>query len=113
MDDPGIIPLGGAFFTVLSHSVPLLLIASTLLELIGGLLILLAVKEKLGAFLLLVVLFFTTIVFHPFWFLEGDLREMQIAMFLKNLAIAGGLLLVLLNGIQPPSAPERPRERPL
>ncbi len=92
---------GESFFGMLSHSVPLLLIAATLFELLGGLLILLAVKEKLGAFLLLVVLFLTTIIFYPFWFQEGDVREMQIALFLKNLAIAGALLLVLLNGIQP------------
>ncbi len=99
---------GESFLGAIAHYIPLVLIAATLFELLGGLLILLAVKEKLGAFLLLVVLLFTTIVFHPFWFHEGDMREVQISLFLKNLAIAGALLLVLLNGIQPThSVPSR------
>lgn len=92
---------GGSFFSVLSQSVPLLLISVTLCELLGALLLLLAVKEKFGAFLLLIVVGLTTFLFYPFWFAEGDLREEQVALFLKNLAIAGALLLVLLNGIQP------------
>jgi len=90
----------GNFFGLLAQWVPLLLIGATLFELLGALLILLGVKEKLGAGLLILVLLSTTLLFYPFWFSEGADREMQVAIFLKNLAIIGGLFLVLLNGIQ-------------
>jgi putative oxidoreductase len=90
-------------FTVLTPWTPLLLIAATLLELVGGLLLLLGVREKLGASLLVLVLIPTTIIVHQFWFVEGGLRDVQQIMFLKNLAILGGLLMVLLYGAQSPA----------
>jgi uncharacterized membrane protein YphA (DoxX/SURF4 family) len=37
---------------------------------------------------------------HQFWFVEGGLRDVQQIMFLKNLAILGGLLMVLVFGAQ-------------
>ena len=42
----------------------------------------------------------TTILFHPFWYMEGAPRDLQTIMFLKNLAILGGLILMLLHGGQ-------------
>jgi uncharacterized membrane protein YphA (DoxX/SURF4 family) len=87
-------------FTVLIPWTPLLLIGATLLELIGGLLLLLGVKEKLGAALLILFLIPVTVIMHQFWFVEGGLRDVQQIMFLKNLAILGGLLMVLVFGAQ-------------
>ncbi|HEY4255562.1 MAG TPA: DoxX family membrane protein [Chlamydiales bacterium] len=84
--------------TFLAPWTPLLLLLATLFKLIGGLLLLLWVKEKIGAGLLVAFLIPTTILFHAFWFLEGPAQELQQVMFLKNLAIVGGLLMVLLNG---------------
>lgn len=77
---------------------PGFLILATLLELLGGLLLLLGVRDKLGAFLLILFLIPTTFLFHQFWFLEGSARDMQISFFLRNIAILGGLMMVLLNG---------------
>lgn len=77
---------------------PVLLIAATLFELIGGLLVLLGANEKLGATLLILFLIPATLLFHAFWFAEPNVREIQTAMFLKNLAILGGLFLILLHG---------------
>jgi len=79
---------------------PLILIAATLSELVGGLLLLLGFKEKLGASLLILFLIPATILMHQFWFFETPDKELQSAMFLKNLAILGGLVLVLLHGAQ-------------
>lgn len=79
---------------------PLLLIAATLFEMVGGLLLLLGMKEKLGASLLILFLIPATLLMHAFWLHEGGVRELQTIMFLKNLAILGGLLLVLLHGAQ-------------
>ena len=80
---------------------PLLLLVATLFEIVGALLLLLGVREKLGAALLVLVLVPATVVFHQFWFLTSDAgRDLQQAMFLKNLAILGGLILVLIHGAQ-------------
>lgn len=76
----------------------LLLLLTVLLELSGGLMILFSYKEKIGAGLLIILIIPVTLVFHPFWFLEGSSKEIQSAMFLKNLAILGGLILVTLHG---------------
>lgn len=75
-----------------------LLILATLLELLGGLLLLLGIRDRLGAFLLIVFLIPSTVLFHQFWFIEGGARDLQIAFFLRNVAILGGLMLVVLQG---------------
>ncbi len=87
-------------FTFLTPWSPLLLVVAVLLTLIGGLLVLLGMKEKLGAFLLILFLIPATILYHPFWFLDGETKDLQTIMFLKNLAILGGLLLMVLHGGQ-------------
>ena len=83
---------------------PLLLITATLFEILGGLLVILGVKEKLGATLLVLFLVPTTIIMHPFWFEQGAVYELQTIMFLKNLAILGGLLLIIVFGAQAKSS---------
>jgi uncharacterized membrane protein YphA (DoxX/SURF4 family) len=85
---------------ILTPWAPLLLITATFFELIGGLLLLLGVHEKIGATLLVLFLIPTTVLFHPFWVFDGSVRELQSIMFMKNMAILGGLLMVLLHGAQ-------------
>lgn len=87
-------------FAALTPWSPLVLIIATLFELVGGLLILLGVKEKLGAGLIMAILIPMTLVMHPFWFIEGAERELQTIFFLKNLGILGGLILISLHGVQ-------------
>ena len=85
-------------FMTFAYWTPFLLILSTSFELLGALFLLLGIKEKLGASLLILFLIPVTILFHPFWLLEGSEREIATPMFLKNLSIMGGLILVILNG---------------
>lgn len=75
-----------------------LLVCATIMELLGGLLVFLGLRARLGAFLLLLFLIPTTIIFHHFWFLQGSDKDLQMTMFLKNLSIFGGLLVVLALG---------------
>ena len=75
-----------------------LLILGTAFELFGSLMVLFGYKEKIGACLLILLLVPATFVFHPFWFMEGQAYEIQTAMFFKNLAILGGLMLIVLYG---------------
>lgn len=90
------------WFAILIPLSPFILILATLCELIGALLLLLGVRQKLGAGLLLLFLIPVTLIMHPFWFLEGGPKELQSILFLKNLAIVGGLLLAYLQAPQIP-----------
>jgi len=78
--------------------VPEILLIVTIIELVGALLIFFGAKEKFGAFLLILFFLPATILLHPFWFLTGVKRYLQMIMFLKNLAILGGLLLFFVFG---------------
>ena len=79
-----------------AQGVPALLLAgATALELGGGLSLLTGYKLRWGVAALLVFLVPVTLVFHNFWAFRGEQQQLQLAMFLKNLAIAGGLLVVL------------------
>ncbi len=87
-----------SFFTSVILFTPVLLIISTAMELTGAFLLLLGIREKVGAFLLLIFLVPVTLLYHQFWFIEGSDKGLQQVMFLKNLAIMGGLIMVLLHG---------------
>jgi uncharacterized membrane protein YphA (DoxX/SURF4 family) len=80
----------------------LLLMGNIVFQLIGGSLILLGYKTRLGAILLILFLIPTTLVFHM-----DFSKEMQVIAFLKNLAIIGGLLMVVYAGAGPISLDER------
>jgi putative oxidoreductase len=94
--------LGGTLITEQVHeflleSASLILGVATFLEICGALLLLLGIKVKWGAFMLLVFLIPTTIIFHAFWFEIGADQEKEIGIFLKNLALIGGLLYFLIG----------------
>jgi len=85
-------------FTALISWTPEILIVITTLELIAALLIFFGIKEKFGAFLLLIFFVPATFLLHPFWFLTGANRTFQMVMFLKNIALLGALLLLMVLG---------------
>jgi putative oxidoreductase len=91
------------FFAAILPWVPAILVVATVLELLGGLLILFGIKPRIGAFLLVIFFVPATILLHQFWFLEGIKRELQMVMFVKNIAILGGLLYILALGTKLPS----------
>lgn len=68
----------------------------------GGMSILLGYRAKAGALLLMLFLIPATLVFHTDF---GD--RIQMIMFLKNLAIMGGLLMVTAFGSGPYSLDHR------
>ncbi len=77
---------------------PLMLIVGTIFEGLGALLLLLGLKPRGGAVLLILFLIPTTLFFHAFWTIKGADHDVQMIMFLKNLSILGGLFLVLAYG---------------
>ncbi|MCL6506872.1 MAG: DoxX family protein [Bryobacteraceae bacterium] len=89
--------------------VPLFLVLAILLEVGGGLSVLLGYKTRLGAALLIVFLVAATLIFHNFWTYPGPEQQIQMIMFMKNLAIMGGLALLVGRGAGPLSLDERQR----
>jgi putative oxidoreductase len=88
-----------------AHGVPYASIAvplSGVLALFGSLSIALGYRAKFGAWLLVLFLVPVTLTMHNFW-AETDpmMRQMQMAMFMKNLAILGGALLITHFGSGP------------
>jgi len=74
-----------------------IMIAISIVELIGGLMLLFGFWSRFGALLLLIILVIMTIVYHDFW-AEGIESHIQKMHFLKNLSIAGGLLYAMCCG---------------
>lgn len=73
-----------------------LLPLAILAELGGGLAILLGVFSRWAALALAGFCIVTALVFHTAW--SGDGGQGQFINFMKNLALAGGLLLLAANG---------------
>lgn len=79
-----------------------LLVAAIATELLGGLALLVGLKTRLTAFVLIGFLATATLIFHTSL---GE--QQQLLHFLKNLAILGGLLLVMNEGTGPLSLDQR------
>jgi putative oxidoreductase len=77
-------------------AVALALAAAT--ELIGGLALLAGFKTRIAAWLLFLYLIPATLLFHNFWAMHGMEQQDNMAHFMKNLAIMGGLLLIANYG---------------
>lgn len=79
-------------------AVPLFLLGAIVFELLGGLSVMTGTYARIGAVALIVFLVPVTLVFHDFWVYEGAEQQMQMANFLRNVALMGGLLLVIAQG---------------
>jgi len=73
-----------------------------LMILAGGLSILLGYHPKVGAWLLVIFLIPTSFYMHRFWGIEDQMQSMnQMIMFMKNMVIIGGALLIAYFGSGP------------
>jgi putative oxidoreductase len=88
-----------------SQGVPLASIAvplSGVLAIAGGLSILLGYRAKLGAWLLVLFLVPVTLMMHKFWVVQDPMTaQMQMILFMKNVAMLGGALLISQFGAGP------------
>jgi putative oxidoreductase len=75
-----------------------LLVATIVIELIGGLMIALGWKARWAALAIFVFLIPTTLIFHAFWTVDPEQVRSQMIQFNKNLAIMGGMLYVAVFG---------------
>jgi len=95
-----------------SQGVPLasiLVPASGVIAFLGGLSILLGYRARIGAWLIVLFLIGVTPM-HKFWGISDPMmQQMQMVMFLKNLAMIGGALLITQLGSGPWSLDARQR----
>lgn len=88
-----------------AHGVPmanLLVPLSGILALLGGLSIALGFQARIGALLVVLFLVPVTLMMHNFWSLPmGAERSLQQIMFMKNLSMLGGAILLMWFGAGP------------
>ena len=81
---------------------PILVPFSGVIAFAGGLSILLGYRAKLGAWLLVLFLVPVTLMMHNFWAVHDPMMaQFQMAMFMKNLGLLGGALLISQFGAGP------------
>lgn len=94
-----------------SQGVPLASIAvpfSGVLAIAGGLSILLGYRVKVGAWLIVLFLVPVSFLMHKFWAVSDPMmQQIQMIMFMKNVAMTGGALLISQLGAGPLSLDAR------
>ena len=94
-----------------SHGVPLASLAvpfSAVLAILGGLSILLGYRAKIGAWFIALFLIGVTPMMHNFWTVSDPMaHQMQFIMFMKNVSMLGGALLISQLGAGPWSLDSR------
>ncbi len=85
-------------------------IVTGLLIIAGGLSVMLGYKARIGAWLLVVFLVPTAFIMHNFWGVEEAMAQNEMAHFFKDLALAGGALLITHFGSGPHSLDQRRAE---
>lgn len=76
----------------------LFLAIAVVIELMGGLLLLIGYKTRFAALALVIFMIPTTVIFHMAAIDGTQAGQMEVIATLKNLAIIGGLLQVMMNG---------------
>ena len=84
-----------------------LALGSGLLELLAGLAIAVGFKARIAAAVLAAFTLVASLLFHNFWAMPADQVMVNQLMFMKNLAIIGGLLLIFAHGAGPASVDTR------
>jgi putative oxidoreductase len=76
----------------------LLAFGTAALEVGGAVLLIVGWKARWAALALAVFTLMASVLFHNYWAMPADQQMMQQLMFMKNLAVAGGLLVLFAFG---------------
>jgi putative oxidoreductase len=76
----------------------LLAVAAGVVELVAGVLLIIGWQARWAALALAAFTLVATVIFHNYWSLPAEQQMMQQLMFMKNLAVTGGLLFVFAFG---------------
>ncbi len=69
-----------------------------IVELVGGLAIVLGIATRYAALLMIVFVIAATLISHRFWSSPPDEVQIQMIQFAKNVAIIGGIMCVFVTG---------------
>lgn len=72
-----------------------------LLELFGGIALVIGFKARIAGFLLGVFTLVASVLFHPYWSVPADQQLVTQLLFMKNISVAGGLFLLSALGAGP------------
>ena len=73
-------------------------IGAIIVELGGGIMLVLGWKTRWAAAAIFVFTGLAAVIFHDFWAVSQDQVQNQMIQFMKNLAIMGGLIFVIIHG---------------
>ena len=93
--------LSGTAGYIASKGLPLptvLAIASAVLEVVAGLAIIVGYRARLAGLALALFTLLAAFIFHNYWDAPAEQQMMQQLLFMKNVSIAGGLLLLAACG---------------
>jgi len=93
--------IGGTAGYIASKGLPLpsvLAVGAGLLELVAGVALIVGWRARYAALALCLFTLLAAFIFHGFWAAPAEQQMMQQLLFLKNLSVAGGLLLVFCLG---------------
>jgi len=76
----------------------LLAFATAALEVVGAVMLIVGWQARWAALALAAFTLLATLLFHNYWALPADQQMTQQLMFLKNIAVVGGLLMVFAFG---------------
>lgn len=102
---------GGTVGYIEAYGLPMAQVAAIIaivIELGGGIMIAVGWKARWAAAALFIFVLIASFVFHAFWAVEADQVQLQNIMFMKNLAIMGGLLYIMVHGSGPLSVDKKP-----
>lgn len=85
----------------------LLAVGVGLFELCGGLALAVGFMARWAALALGIFTLMASLLFHQFWAVAADQQTVQSLMFMKNLAVAGGMFIVAAWGAGPMSIDNR------
>jgi putative oxidoreductase len=71
---------------------------AVVIQVLGGLALFLGYYTRIGALVLILFIIPAAILFHNFWNVEGEERVIEKTFFMKDVAVFGSLLLLLVLG---------------
>jgi putative oxidoreductase len=68
-------------------------------QIIAGVMLIFGILIKFAALTLIPFVFMMVFILHPFWKFKGEIRKQHMALFITNLTICPGALVLLLNSV--------------
>ena len=75
-----------------------LIVCSIIILLIGAIMVIIGYYASIGALLLFIYWLVFTIVVYSFWNEPEETKSLYLVSFMRNLALCGGLLILVANG---------------